>query len=105
MLDACKNRKVVRWFRIQASGHNSQGVVDGRVNKASVSTTVPGRSAVLLLRVECPMSWVAIRNVVAPAPQSEPASRFRSGKRDISFLRSNSRYRRYVSDLSTMTPR
>ena len=61
--------------------------------------------AVLLLRVECPMARVAIRNVVAPAPQPEPGSRFRSGTRDVSFLRSDSRYRRHASDLSTITPR
>jgi len=48
---------------------------------------------------------VAVRNIVAPAPQPEPASRLRSVKRDVSFLRSDSRCRRYVSDLSNVTPR
>jgi len=42
---------------------------------------------------------VAVRNVVAPALQPEPASRLRSATRDVSFLRSDSRCRRYVSDL------
>jgi len=28
-LDACEDRKIVRWCRAQASSHNSQGVVDG----------------------------------------------------------------------------
>jgi len=32
--DACKDWKVVRWCRTQASSHNSQGVVDGGVNEA-----------------------------------------------------------------------
>jgi len=55
--------------------------------------------------VECSKARVAIRNVVAPAPQPEPASRFRSARRDVSFLQSDSRCRRYVSDLSNVTPR
>jgi len=42
---------------------------------------------------------VAIRRVVAPAPQPEPASRLRSVMRDVSFLRSDSRCRPHVSDL------
>jgi len=41
-LDACKN-KVVWWCRMQASSHNSIGIVDGGVNKAGVSTAAPGR--------------------------------------------------------------
>ena len=36
-LDACEDRKVVRWCRTQASIHNSQGVVDGKVIEAGVS--------------------------------------------------------------------
>ena len=48
---------------------------------------------------------MAVRSVVAPAPQPEPVSRLRSATRDVSFLRSNSRCRRYVSDLSNVTPR
>jgi len=48
---------------------------------------------------------VAIRRVVAPAPQPEPASRLRSATRDVNFLRSDSRCRRYVSDLSNVTPK
>jgi len=46
-LDAYKNRKVVRWCRTLASSHNSQGVVDGRVNVVGENTTAPYRSAVL----------------------------------------------------------
>ena len=48
---------------------------------------------------------VAVRNVVAPAPQPEPASRLRSATHHVSFLRSYSRCRRYVSDLYNVTPR
>ena len=48
---------------------------------------------------------MAVRNVVALAPQPEPASRLRSWISDVSFLRSDSRCRRYVSDLSNVTPR
>jgi len=55
--------------------------------------------------VEWTRASVAVRNVVASAPQPEPASRFRSAMRDVSFLRSDSSCRRYVSDLSNVTPR
>jgi len=55
--------------------------------------------------VEWTRARVAVRSVVAPAPQPEPASRLRSAMRDVSFLRSYSRCRRYVSDLSNVTPR
>ena len=48
---------------------------------------------------------MVVRNVVAPAPQPEPASRLRSATRDVSFLRSDSRCRRYVSHLSNVTQR
>ena len=40
-LDACEDWKVVRWCRPQASSHNSQGVVDGGVNKVGVNTATP----------------------------------------------------------------
>ena len=48
---------------------------------------------------------MAVRNVVAPAPQPEPASHLKSATRDVSFLRSDSGCRRYVSDLSNVTLR
>jgi len=48
---------------------------------------------------------VAVRRVVAEAPQPEPASHLRSATRDVSFLQSASRCRRYVSDLSNVTRR
>jgi len=55
--------------------------------------------------VEWTRARMAVRKVVAPAPQPEPANRLRSATRDVSFLRSDSRCRRYVSDLSNVTPR
>jgi len=39
-------RKAVRWCGTQASSHNSQGVIDGRVNEVGVNTAAPDRSAV-----------------------------------------------------------
>ena len=57
-------------------------------------------SAVICTRVR-----TAVRNVVAPAPQPDPASRLRSATRGVSFLRSDSRCRRYVNDLPNVTPR
>ena len=48
---------------------------------------------------------MAVRSVVAPAPQTEPASRLKNATRDVSFLRSDSRCRQNVNDLSNVTPR
>ena len=104
-LDACGNGKVVRWCRTQASSHNWQGVVDCGVDKAGMSTASPDRHAIAYSAVECFRARVAIRRVVAPAPQPEPASHLRSATHDVSFLRSDSRCRRYVSNLSNVTPR
>ena len=55
--------------------------------------------------VEWTRARVVVRNVVAPAPQLEPANRLRSAMRDVSLLRNDSRCRRYVSDLSNVTPK
>jgi len=41
----------------------------------------------------------------APAPQPEVTTRLRNATHDVSFLRSDSRCRRHVSDLSNVTPR
>jgi len=46
-LDAWEDDKVVHRCRMQASSHNSQGVVNIGVDKAAVSTAAPDRSAVL----------------------------------------------------------
>ena len=43
---------------------------------------------------------MAVHNVVAPAPIPEPARRLKSAVRDVNFLRSDSRCRRYLSVLS-----
>jgi len=91
-VDACEDWKVVRWRRTQASSHNSEGVVDVWVDEVGMS--------------HCgTKTRVAIHRVVAPAPQPEPTSRLRSMTRDVSFLRSDSRCRRYMSDLFNVTPR
>jgi len=55
--------------------------------------------------VEWTRDKVAVRKDFAPAPQPEPASRLRNATRYVSFLRSDSRCRRYVSDLSNVTLR
>jgi len=47
MLDACEDGKVVRWCRMHTSCHSSQGVVDGRINEAGLSTAAPDRSIAL----------------------------------------------------------
>ena len=68
-----------------------------------MGTVVPDGSTILC---SCTRVRVAVHRVLAPpAPQLGPASRLRSATRDISFLRSDSRYRRYVSDLPNVTPR
>ena len=46
-LDACEDWKAVRWCRVQASYHNSQGAAVGRVDEAGVSTAAADRGAVL----------------------------------------------------------
>ena len=96
---ACGDWKVVHWCRTQASSHNSQGVFDGGVDEALRHETGAQHSA-----VECTRARVSVRNVVAPTPQPEPASRLRSATM-FSFVWSNSRCRRYVCDLSNVTPR
>ena len=52
--------------------------------------------------VECTRARVAVRRVVAPTPQPEPASRLKDATRDVSFLRSDSRY---VRVMPNVTPR
>ena len=55
--------------------------------------------------VEWTRARVAVCNVRAPAPQPEAASNLRSTTRDVNFLWSDSRCRRYVSDLSNVVLR
>jgi len=45
-LDACEDWKVVRWWWTQASSHDSQGVIDGGVDKAGMSTAEPDKRAI-----------------------------------------------------------
>jgi len=45
-LEACEDWKVVRWCRTQASSRNLQGIIDGGVDEAGMSTaTSEARSA------------------------------------------------------------
>jgi len=87
-LDACEGGKVFRWCRTQASSHNSQGVVDGGVDEAGMSTAAPGAQ---YPAVEYTRARVVVRRVVAPALHLEPGSHLRSATPDVSFLRSDSR--------------
>ena len=45
-LDAWENWNVVHWCRMQAPSHNSQGVVDGGVDEAGMSTAAPDKRSV-----------------------------------------------------------
>ena len=65
----------------------------------------PSRREVLYSAVERTWAGVGVPNVVAQAPQPEPASRLKSAKRDGSFLQSDSRCGKYVSGLSNVTSR
>ena len=62
-----------------------------------VSIAAPDRSAVTCCWMN--QGKVAVRNVVAPASQPEPASRLKSAAHDVNSLRSDSRCRRYVTVL------
>ena len=82
------------------------------IRKASLMVGLMRRVRALRHQTEAQYSaveWtrvrVAVCNIVAPAPQPESASRFRNATRDVSFLRSDSKCLRYVSDLSNITPR
>ena len=102
-LDTFEKRKVIRWCRKQASSHNSQGVVKaGSIRQVRALQHQTGAQCSAF---ECTSARVAVRNVVAPALQPEPASRLRSATRDASNLHSDAGCRRYVSDLSNVTPR
>ena len=83
-LDGCEGWKVVRWCRSQVSSHTSQGVGDGGVNEAGMSTAAPDRSALLCCWMD--HGWVVLCNVVALAPQPQPASRLKSATRNVNFF-------------------
>ena len=80
---------------MQASSHDPHGFVHGKVNEAGMSTTVP--EGAQYSAFEWTRARAAIRRVLAPAAQPEPASRVMSATHDVSFLRSDSRCRRYVT--------
>jgi len=65
------------------------------------STIAPGRSAVLCCWMD--RLKVAVRNVIYPAPQLEPAIRLKRAKCDVRFLLIDSRCRRYMSALSNVS--
>jgi len=92
-LDACEDRKVVRWCRPQAPIYGLQGGVYARINEACVSTAASDRSAVQCFADEKTRAKVPFRNVVAPAHQLGPVSRLKSAKRDVNFVRSDPRCR------------
>jgi len=100
-LNACEDRKVVRWCGTHATKSQFARRLDGKVNKATLRHETGSKYSA----VECTWAKMAVRNVFAPAPQSKPASCFKSATRDVNFMRSAWRCRRYVSDLSKFTPR
>jgi len=66
----------------------------------------PDRSAVLCGSIHQGLGCCSQRCCfTAPAPQPELASLPKSARHDVSFLRSDSRCRRCVSDLSNATPK
>jgi len=82
---------------------SSAGWMPARIGRLSVD--VRHNTGAQYSVIEWIRARAANRCVVAPALQPEPASRLRSAKRDVSFLRSDSKCQRYVSDLSNVTPR
>ena len=53
---------------------------------------------------ECTWVRVAVPNVVAPAPQIDPANHLKSPTHAVNFFRTDSRCRRNVSALSNFMP-
>ena len=98
-----KQKNAARQF-LQARYNQSRGTSlkdNTQIKLRSDSANVTGAQ---FSAVEWTRARVAVHNVVAPAPQPEPESRLTSSTRDVSFLRSDSRCGRYVSDLSNVTP-
>jgi len=69
---------------MQASSHNSQGIVDDRVNGAGVSTVA--LAGAQYSAVEWTRAKVAIDTIVAPAPELETASLLKSVTHGVNFL-------------------
>ena len=86
----CEGWNVVRWCRTQASSHNSQGVVT-KQEHSTLRLSAPG------------LGWLFVELLLQhPSRASKPPQ---DATRDVNFLRSDSRCRQYVSDLSNVTPR
>jgi len=101
-LDVCEDWKVVCWSRTQASNLTSQGLVGGRANEASVSTPAPEHST---LRLNVPGLRLLFATLLLQHISQSQQATSRIATHDVNFLQSNSRCRRYVSDLSNVTPR
>ena len=103
-LDAWDDWKVVHWCRTQApvTAIRQASLMVGSIRRL---WALPHQTGAQYSAAECTRTRLALHNVVVPAPQPEPASRLRSATRDVSFLGSCSRCRRYVSDQSNNTPR
>ena len=93
----------MRWCRTQASSHQAQRVVDGLGDEARVSTSAPNKRKALCSRVDQGQGSYAQRS--GTSPQLDPAGRLKRVTRVVNFLRSDSRCRRYVSDLSSLMSR
>ena len=88
-------------FRTQATSHSLKGVIGGRIKEAGVRLwALQHQAGAQCSAVEWVRVKVDVHNVVAPAPQPESASRLKGATRDFNFLRSDSRFRPYVSVLS-----
>ena len=81
----------------------AQNIVDRLVNEAHVSTLTPNGSTVFCSRVD--QGQGSMRIVLPPAYQLDPVRRLKRPMRFVNFLCSDSRCRRYVSDLSSLAPR
>ena len=73
-----------------------------KVRKTYIKANVRQITKMSQLKITEIFQW---KKQQVPAPKPEPAGRFRSATRDVSFLRSVSRCGRFVSDLSNVTPR
>ena len=92
-------------LKTQASSNNLQGVVDCRVSEAVMSTMAPDRSAELYCWME--QGQGGYLQCCCSSTQPDPANHLMSVTlmHHVSFLRSDSRCQRYVSNLSDVTSR
>jgi len=104
-LDACEDWKVIRWCRTQARHPVTIRKALLMVGSVRWVWALRHKTGVQYSAVKWTRARVAVRNVVALAPQPEPASYLRSAMHDVSFLQNDSRCWRYMSDLPNITPR